>query len=119
MTVSKNGKPVMPNPEVIRDGVKLKLHKDYVIVAQTGRYTTPGIYEVEVKAADSGNYTGSRKAEFIVASTDQILMSKVKIKKIPSQKYDDKEAKSRTESYSDIQRSDTDRGYRLHGEIQQ
>ena len=93
VTVSKNGKPVMPNPEVIRDGVKLKLHKDYVIVAQTGRYTTPGIYEVEVKAADSGNYTGSRKAEFIVASADQILMSKVKIKKIPSQKYDDKKQK--------------------------
>ncbi len=90
VTAPKNGRPAQPNPEVIRDGVKLKLNKDYVIVAQTGKYTTPGIYEIEVKATSSGNYTGSRKAEFIVASADQILMSKVKIKKIPSQKYGEK-----------------------------
>lgn len=90
VTAPKNGRPAQPNPEVIRGGVKLKLNKDYVIVAQTGKYTTPGIYEIEVKATSSGNYTGSRKAEFIVASADQILMSKVKIKKIPSQKYGEK-----------------------------
>ena len=85
VTAPRNGKSVTPNPQVIRDGVKLKVNKDYVVTSQT--YTTPGIYDVEVKAADSGNYTGSRKAEFVVASADQVLMSKVKIKKIPSQKY--------------------------------
>ena len=96
-TAPKNGRSVTPNPEVIRDGAKLKVNRDYVVVSQS--YTTPGVYEVEVKAADNGNYTGSRKAEFIVASADQVLMSKVKIKKIPAQKYSDKIEPSVTVTY--------------------
>ncbi|MDE6363592.1 MAG: FIVAR domain-containing protein, partial [Lachnospiraceae bacterium] len=85
----KGSKTVMPNPVVTRNGVKLKRDKDYTVIAQNGGYDSCGVYEIEVRAAENGNFKGSRKINFVVASAEQVVMSKVKIKKIPSQKYID------------------------------
>lgn len=99
VTEPKNSKTVTPNPVVTRDGVKLKLNKDYIVVSQDGGYRESGIYKIEVKAAEDGNYTNSVELNFIVANAEQVPMSKVTIKKIPSQKYSEKNEPELTVTY--------------------
>jgi len=60
----------------------LKLGKDYTIEGAAS-YGAKGNYTV--KLVGKGNYDGERYIDFVI--TDQVLMSKVKIDKIPNQYY--------------------------------
>lgn len=84
------GKAVNPVPVVKYNGKKLANKREYVVDypdEKPGPYSEPGEYEILVKGV--GNYTGTRTIKFTIADSaeGEILLSKVKISKIPDQIY--------------------------------
>lgn len=87
------GKAIKPVPTVKWNGKKLTAKKDFAIeypdeiTSNTVAYKEPGEYKVVVKGC--GNYTGTREVTFTIADTaaGEVLLSKVKISKIPNQSY--------------------------------
>ena len=89
--VYNKGKVIKPVPVVKWNGKKLANKKDFTVeypdAADSGAYKEPGEYVILVKGC--GNYTGTRKVKFTISdpANGEILLSKVKISKIPNQSY--------------------------------
>lgn len=89
--VYNKGKVIKPVPVVKWNGKKLANKKDFTVeypdAADSGAYREPGEYVILVKGC--GNYTGTRKVKFTISdpANGEILLSKVKISKIPDQSY--------------------------------
>lgn len=86
-TAYKNGKSIKVKPKLTWGKKTLKLGKDYKIDGDSA-YSQAGTYTVKLTGIN--NYCGDREITFCI--TDQVLMSKVKISKIPNQYYKDGEA---------------------------
>ena len=95
VVAKNNTKQIALKPVVKYNGKTLKLKTDYS-VAYTNPATdgkTPGVYTVKIEAGKdltkNKNYTGETEIKMILADKAALtLMSKVSIKKIPSQKYE-------------------------------
>ncbi|MBQ2258007.1 MAG: InlB B-repeat-containing protein, partial [Lachnospiraceae bacterium] len=81
----KAGATQTPKPVVKWNGKKLSQNKDYSLEMESG-YTEPGTYEIKV--CGKNNFTGEKSFDFIIAASEQKLISKVKKSKIPNQKYE-------------------------------
>lgn len=84
------GKSIKPVPVVKWNGKKLANKKDFTVEypdeTDPDAYKEPGEYLILVKGC--GNYTGTREVKLIITDPKQeVLLSKVKIAKIPDQKY--------------------------------
>lgn len=93
MTVAYNGKLQKPTPAIYRAGKKLSVKKDFTLsYPETGKnaYTDAGTYPVIITGA--GGYSGT--LTIYQKITSDILMSKVKVEKIPNQTYDESLANS-------------------------
>ncbi len=85
---ANNTNQITPKPVIKYEGKTLKLNKDY-----TASYKNPGkdgkipgVYSVIVKGI--GNFDGSKTIQMSLADKKtQVLMSKVKVQKIPAQPY--------------------------------
>lgn len=88
MTVAYNGKYQQPTPAVYRSGKKLSAKKDFTVTyPDTGSdaYTSVGTYPVIIEG--TGSYSG--RLTVYLKITSDILMSKVKVGKIPNQTYNE------------------------------
>lgn len=88
ITVAYNGTVQKPVPVVYRSGKKLSAKKDFTVsYPDTGSdaYTNTGTYPVLIEG--TGNYSGTLTVYQKI--TSDILMSKVKVGKIPNQAYDE------------------------------
>ena len=87
----QNGRAVKPVPVLIWNGKKLSNKKDFTVEypdesTNTDAYKIPGNYKVRITG--KGNFTGTREITLTIADPSQdVLMSKVKISKIPEQPY--------------------------------
>lgn len=87
----QNGKAVYPVPVVLWNGKKLKNKKDFTVEypeQETGNADAckaPGEWLILVKGC--GSYIGERKVTFRIADPEEVLLSKVKIARIPDQTY--------------------------------
>lgn len=95
ITAAYTGKTIKSAPQVLRDGKKLKAKTDYTVSypqTGTGAYQKAGTYPVVITG--KGGYTGT--VTIYEKITQDVLMSKVSITKIPNQTYSneqvDKEA---------------------------
>lgn len=84
------GKPVKPVPTVTWNKKKLAARKEFTVeypdeTSNPDAYKKPGTYTILIKGC--GNYTGEREIKLTVAASEERLLSKVKISKIPDQKY--------------------------------
>ncbi|MBQ2117230.1 MAG: InlB B-repeat-containing protein, partial [Lachnospiraceae bacterium] len=80
----KAGKRQTPVPTIELNGKKLKDKKDFSVSYQ-GSCTEPGEYDVTVSG--TGNYTGTRQIKLVIASGNEILISKASVSKIPDVTY--------------------------------
>ena len=89
----KSGKSITPMPVVMRDGKKLNKQQYNVGAIKdkdgktVGQVTSAGIYTVTVNGVQENGYTGSREIKMTVLSSDQILMSAVKVTGIKNMEY--------------------------------
>ncbi|MDE7132906.1 MAG: Ig-like domain-containing protein, partial [Lachnospiraceae bacterium] len=86
ITVAYSGKAIKSVPTVYRDGKKLTRNTDYTVtypLTETGAYKTAGTYPVVIQG--KGGYSGTITIRQII--TQNVLMSKVSIAKIPNQTY--------------------------------
>ena len=86
ITVAYNGKLQKPTPVISRSGKKLSVKKDFIVSypdTNPKAYTDTGTYPITVTG--TGNYSGTRTIYQKI--TSDILMSKVKVDKIPDQTY--------------------------------
>lgn len=83
LTVSYTGKNLKPQPVIYDNGKKLKYKTDYVL-SYPPSLRNVGTYNIRI--IGKGGYTGEKIISFTI--TDKILMSKVKVNKIPNQLYD-------------------------------
>ena len=84
------GKPVKPVPTLTWNKKKLAAQKDFTVEypdekTDKDAYKEPGEYKILIKGC--GNYTGQREITLTVAASEERLLSKVKISRIPDQKY--------------------------------
>lgn len=83
------GREVKPVPVLVWNGKKLSNKKDFTVEypdTNADAYKAPGSYKVRITG--KGNFTGTREIMLTIADPDNdILMSKVKISKIPEQPY--------------------------------
>jgi len=88
LTAAYNGKLQKSKPVVYRSGKKLSAKKDFTASYPDNSkkaYINAGTYPIIIKGA--GNYSGTRTIYLKI--TSDILMSKVKVEKIPNQTYDE------------------------------
>ncbi|MBD5505001.1 MAG: hypothetical protein HDR09_15045 [Lachnospiraceae bacterium] len=86
ITVAYNGKVIKSVPTIYRDGKKLTKNTDYTVtysLTEEGAYKTAGTYPIVIKG--KGGYSGTITIRQII--TQDVLMSKVSIAKIPNQTY--------------------------------
>lgn len=86
ITVAYSGKAVKSAPVVYRNGKKLVKNTDYTVVyplTGTGAYKTAGSYPIVITG--KGGYDGTITIHETI--TNDVLMSKVSIAKIPNQTY--------------------------------
>ena len=87
--ICKNNKKQLPVPAVTWNGKKLVNNKDFKVTYANseaeGAFTQPGTYTIMIEGMK--NYTGVREITLKLISNEQILLSKVKISKIPDQVY--------------------------------
>ena len=86
ITVAYSGKAIKSAPAVYRNGKKLVKNTDYTVVyplTGTGAYKTAGSYPIVITG--KGGYGDTITIHEII--TNDVLMSKVSIAKIPSQTY--------------------------------
>lgn len=86
ITVAYSGKTIKSVPTVYRNGKKLKKNIDYTVtypLAGTGAYLTAGVYPIVITGI--GGYSGTITIHENI--TNDVLMSKVTIAKIPNQTY--------------------------------
>ncbi len=86
ITVAYSGKTVKSAPAVLRDGKKLKANTDYTVSypqTGTGAYQKAGTYPIVIKG--KGGYTGT--ITLYETITQDVLMSKVSVARIPRQTY--------------------------------
>lgn len=87
------GKSVTPVPVVMRNGKKLSKKEFTVGGIKDGdgnpvsSVTEPGRYTVTVNGVEANGYTGAREIPMTVLSSDQVLMSAVKVKDIENIEY--------------------------------
>lgn len=91
ITAAYNGKPQKPVPAVYHSGRKLVLNRDFTVSytdisvnKPVDACTEKGTYIVTVEGMN--NYSGTRTVYLKI--TNDILMSRVSVAKIPNQKYD-------------------------------
>lgn len=85
MTVAyQPGKNQTPKTVVTWNGKMLSAQKDYVVEV-SGKCSEPGVYPVKIKG--TGNFTGERTVQFIIASGDVKPISAVKAAKIKDLPY--------------------------------
>lgn len=86
--VYKKNKVQKPVPKVVWNGKTLKKNKDFTVTyendTEEGAFMEPGEYTIWVKG--NGNYSGTKKVTLTITS-EKVLMSKVKVVKIPNQEY--------------------------------
>ena len=88
IVVAWNGKEQKKVPALTWYGKKLVHKKDFTTEfpdSGNGAYKDPGTYRVILHAGKSGNFTGDKEATLVI--TDNTLMSKTSVKKIPKQPY--------------------------------
>ncbi|MDE6737902.1 MAG: Ig-like domain-containing protein [Lachnospiraceae bacterium] len=86
ITVAYSGKVIKSVPTVYRDGKKLTRNTDYTVtypLTEAGAYKTAGTYPIVIQG--KGGYSGTITIRQII--TQDVLMSKVSIAKIPNQIY--------------------------------
>lgn len=86
ITLAYTGKLQKKTPTIYRSGKKLSARKDFTVSypdTSDGAYTNAGTYAITVEG--SGNYCGTLTVYEKI--TSDILMSKVKVEKIPNQTY--------------------------------
>ncbi len=86
MTVAYSGRVIKSVPVIYRNGKKLVRNTDYTVSypqTGTGAYQTAGTYPILVKG--KGGYTGTVTVYETI--TQNVLMSKVSVAKIPNQAY--------------------------------
>lgn len=86
ITVAYSGKVIKSVPTVYRAGKKLTRNTDYTVtypLTDAGAYKTAGTYPIVIKG--KGGYSGTITIRQII--TQDVLMSKVSIAKIPNQTY--------------------------------
>lgn len=86
ITVAYSGKAIKSAPTVYRNGKKLVKNTDYTVaypLTGTGAYKTAGSYPIVITG--KGGYGGTITIHEII--TNDVLMSKVSIAKIPNQTY--------------------------------
>ena len=92
VVAATNTKQVKPKPVVKYNGKALKLNTDYTVAYENPETDgkAPGNYKVMLQSnPDSKNFTGSKEIKMILANQkEQVLMSKVTIKKILAQPYE-------------------------------
>ncbi|MBD5525647.1 MAG: type I pullulanase [Lachnospiraceae bacterium] len=92
VVAANNTKQVKPTPVVKYNGKALKLKTDYTVAYKNPETDgkTPDTYTVILESnANSTNFTGSKEIQMVLANKDeQVLMSKVTIKKIPARPYE-------------------------------
>lgn len=97
ITVAYSGKAIKSAPVVYRAGKKLKKNTDYTVTypqTGTGAYQTAGTYPIVVTG--KGGYAGTITVHETI--TNDVLMSKVTIAKIPNQTYSNELVKNAGES---------------------
>ncbi len=86
----KANKKQLPVPKVLWNKKSLANKKDFKITYlgadNPQSFVEPGEYKIRIEGIN--NYTGSREITLKIASTEEILLSKVKVVKIPNQIYD-------------------------------
>ena len=89
---ANNSKQVKPKPVVKYNGKALKLNTDYTVAYENPETDgkTPGNYKVILEAKpNSKNFKGTKEINMVLANkAEQVLMSKVTIKKIPARPYE-------------------------------
>lgn len=88
MTVAYNKKVQKKVPAVTYNGRKLTNNRDFTVSypnGETGAYKEAGTYEILLTAKTGGNFSGTRVVKCII--TDNTLLAKVNVKKIPNQTY--------------------------------
>ncbi len=86
MTVAYSGRVIKSVPVIYRNGKKLARNTDYTVSypqTGTGAYQTAGTYPILIKG--KGGYTGTVTVYETI--TQNVLMSKVSVAKIPNQTY--------------------------------
>ena len=89
----KAGKSIVPAPIVIRNGKKLNkkaftVNKIQDTAGKTiDKVTESGTYTVTVKGVEANGYTGTKEISMVVLSSDQVLMSAVKVTGIQNKPY--------------------------------
>lgn len=86
----KANKKQLPVPKVLWNKKSLVNKKDFKITYlgadKPQAFVEPGEYKIRIEGIN--NYTGSREITLKIASSEEILLSKVKVVKIPNQIYD-------------------------------
>lgn len=88
MTVAYNKKVQKKVPVVTYNGRKLTKNRDFTVSypnGETGAYKEAGTYDILLTAKTGGNFSGTRVVKYII--TDNTLLAKVNVKKIPNQTY--------------------------------
>lgn len=88
MTVACNKKVQKKVPVVTYNGRKLTKNRDFTVSypnVEPGAYKEPGTYDILLTAQTGGNFSGKRVVKYII--TDNTLLAKVNVKKIPNQTY--------------------------------
>lgn len=86
-----NGKLQKKVPTVTYNGKKLANNRDFTVSYpdleqdKPEAYIEADTYDILLTAKEGGNFTGTRKVEFVI--TNSVLMNKASIKKIPNQTY--------------------------------
>ena len=86
ITVAYSGKVIRSAPAVYRGGRKLVRNTDYTVsypLTETGAYKTAGAYPIVITG--KGGYSGTITVRQTI--TQEVLMSKVSVAKIPNQTY--------------------------------
>ncbi len=83
-----SGKVIKPNPVVYRNGKKLKKGTDYTVsYPETGDYAYKNFGNYKIVVQGIKGYEGTKEINLTISQ--KVLMSKVSVKKIPNQEYDD------------------------------
>ncbi|MBD5503301.1 MAG: hypothetical protein HDR09_06015 [Lachnospiraceae bacterium] len=88
ITVAYNKKIQKKVPVVTYNGKKLANNKDFTVSYPNGgdgAYKEVGVYDIFLTAKSGGNFSGTRTVKCTI--TDNTLLSKVSVKKIPAQVY--------------------------------
>ncbi|MBR5578733.1 MAG: chitobiase/beta-hexosaminidase C-terminal domain-containing protein [Lachnospiraceae bacterium] len=85
----KAGKKQLPVPKISWNGKNLSKNKDFILTyvnnEDSDAFNEPGEYLIEVEGIN--NYSGKRTIKLQIATKEEILISRAKVKKIPNVEY--------------------------------